>query len=201
MNNIILKYCPMKKLVLVLVLSVVLAPCVSAGTPPSWAKRSVALEAGLGVVWAPNLMFFDHSLPGISGYLELDHYLSSLPMSVGVVFQATDFTRKSNQPLFEYGNSLSFPSLRLMLVADYYKVLGNNISLYGGVGAGLAYFDNSGELTYIGNGWLSDSGIEFGLSARVRAGVLLHKRYRLDLSYTHGDSANSYLGLSVGFVF
>lgn len=77
----------MKKLLLVLVLLVVLAPCVSAGTPPSWAKRSVALEAGLGVVWAPNLMFFDHSLPGISGYLELDHYLSSLPMSVAWCFR------------------------------------------------------------------------------------------------------------------
>ena len=173
-----------------------------AGTPLSWAKRNITVELGVGINYAPNSLIFDQVQTGWSAFVEPHYNFSALPLSLGLHLQGDIFARKWKGSNIDYGGEgLGFPSARLLLTGDYHWLLSPKAALFVGVGAGNAICRSTEDIELIGTSTYVSSGNERPFAALIRGGVTLSQSFRIALSYTSGDAANSFFCLHTSYIF
>lgn len=158
--------------------------------------RSIEVEVGGGAILGAGKLNFDKAKPGGMGFGEIRYNFRRQPIDVGVQVSGNVFNRSSR----ETGN-LGFTSVNCLVVSDYNFRRTKNISLFTGLGLGLAWHENSAPITYIGETGYIIGGANKSFCFMPRVGAEFFHRLRITLNYKLEEKANRHFNISAGIVF
>ena len=163
---------------------------------PDWSVRPIEVEVGGGMVFGADKLNFDKVETGGMGFGEVRYNFRHLPVDVGVQVAGNVFDRWTK----EAGN-LGFTSVNCLVVSDYNFWREKNISLFAGLGLGLAWHENAAPITNISGHGYEVGGSNKSFCFMPRVGVEIAQHLRLTASYLIEEKANRHFSLTLGVVF
>lgn len=160
------------------------------------AVRSIEVEIGGGAIFGASKMNFEKSETGGMGFGEMRYNFKHLPIDVGVQIAGNVFDRWTNT-----AGNLGFTSVNCMAVSDYNFRREKNISLFAGIGLGLAWHENAAPITHVGGNGYTINGPSKSFCFMPRIGVELFHHLRVTFNYKLEEKANRHCNISFGVVF
>ncbi|MBR3302735.1 MAG: outer membrane beta-barrel protein [Bacteroidales bacterium] len=189
----------MKKLI-VLIFALCLLNC-----PTLYSQNRVrAIEGGLfvGLGSGTNKCGYKSMAVGVGLGAELRYNFQNLPIDLGIQYSLSMVNRKYEKTLYyDPDPTTRSKSSNLLLIGDYNFNRGNKVSVFVGLGTGLAKFEDSApaEESALGRVFIGDRRYSFCFMPRV--GVEFFNRLRLSVEYKIEEKANSNIAFNIGFAF
>ena len=180
----------MKRFSILLLFLIALAP-IDLSAQHYLKKRVVGAvegDIGVGLATAANRFSnFGKARQGVDVNAEVRYNFHQAPVDLGVHFALCSFKR--GESVKDMAKSYNFNSQNLLITSDYNLFQGNNISLFFGLGAGVAWSELTKDSTKYG----------FNFCAMPRIGVEFSHNIRITAAYKFFERANNHLTISVGF--
>lgn len=183
----------MKKIILTIILALVIAPSL-------WSQnrtdvRAFEFEIGTGFTKGVNYIGMKGDV-GIQFLMEARLNLKESPFDIGMQFSLGGFTRKgASRYIYDY----TISPRPLITFVDYNYRKWKNVSLFGGLGIGMAAVYYKYESMYPEG--FDDKVQDWSFVANPRIGAEFFDHIRLTFDYKLLRQEYSFWGLTVGFVF
>ena len=156
--------------------------------------QAVEVEVGGGLGIGLDKMGYErnHLIYSLKG--EVRYNFPSGAFDIGLGAQAVRFDR-SSPGVMQYDAYVCSPSYQLYLVGDYNKRLNNQMTLFGGLGAGVSFWTQTSAYS------ISVAPDKLSPYVAPRIGIEAWNRLRFTVSVNIMNKETSFVGFSLGYAF